>query len=265
MFQIKVDFCGLIAATTPSGQGATPCLVIRSDDENASTEKYQPNGQNGGFAGTEVYGADSAPSNAYGIKAKITATDGMIKLGKIVSITEGTGQSAVTKKYALEKVSISTGGGQIPTLTASCQEVESDCDVAKMPYFAIPAFVLDKAQVAQDIFGVIKIEGDGCELTKADYEFACTVQKDKVEGVKIASDINSGVITLSGTILQTKSNKPVLSVDEEEPGESGWVITQAPDRKNPEAAYKNYEFEMQLVLEKEYPTPAQANAQQQTT
>jgi len=250
-FHIKTDYCGLIAATTPSGSSSVQCLVIRDDQENASTEVYQPNGDDGGFVGTEVYGEDSAPSNAYGLKVKITASEGSIKLGKIVSITDSSVSPSVTKKYALEKISISTGSAQIVTLSASSQEVESDCDSATMPYFAVPAFVLEKANIPQDIFSALSLTGSGCQFSKIDYEISCVVQKDKVEGVKISSDVNSGIITMSGTILQTGSTKPTLTIDSD--NEDGWVITQKPNCKNMEARYKEYDFEAQLVLEKTRP------------
>ena len=88
-FAVKTDYCGLIAATTPSTQDAVSPLVIRDATENVSVEKYQPQGADGSFVGTEIYGQDSAPSNSYGLRADLKLEDGAIKLNKVTTVGDG--------------------------------------------------------------------------------------------------------------------------------------------------------------------------------
>jgi len=240
-FANKTDFCGLVAATTPSGGSAV--LVIRSANENATAEKYQPQGQDGSFLATEVFGADSAPSNAYGLKANLSAAAGAIKLNKVTVI--GTGDNA--KNYALESLTIKTSAGAAPTVDATCQEIEAGATDAAQCHYSVPAFAVTTKHHAQDIFSALVLSGSGCSFTELSATIGGSINKDKVEGVKISSDINSGVITITGTVLQTGDTAPTLGVT----SNAGWVITGPLNCTNPEAAYKSYSFEVQKVLAKD--------------
>ena len=137
-FAPKIDYCGLVVATKPSTQGATSPLVIRDANENVSVEKYQPNGQDGSFVGTEIFGQDSAPSNSYGLQADMNIAAGAIKLNKITTIGEG----ASAKKYALESFEITTAAGSAPAISATCQEIEAGATDAGQCVYSVPAFTL---------------------------------------------------------------------------------------------------------------------------
>lgn len=240
-FATKTDYCGLTAITELADK-----LVIKEDAENVSVEKYQPQGEDGSFLGTEVFGADSAPTNSYGVKGNISLAAGKIKLNKVTTI--GTAPNA--KSYALESITITTAAGAAPTVAAVCQEIEAGAADANQCHYSLPALAFTTKQHAQILFGAFTISGTGCVLTDCSATAGGTINKDKVAGVKISSDINSGVITVSGNILQNGSTAPTITAAD------GWVVTQPPNCTNPETAYKTYAFELQKVLAKDVDAPS---------
>lgn len=242
-FAPKTDFGGLSAID--------PNILVRDDAENTSQEKYQPTGQKGQFCDLEVYGEDQAPTNTYAIKGDLDLDDGDIKIGAIKTIGEG----AAAKKYALESFEIGTAGGTPPTLSATSQLVESGADASTMPYAAIPAFKLRKRHHAQILFAAFTLAGTGCELISCNARCGGTIGKDKLVGVPIGSDVNSVSIVVSGTILQFGDTAPTLNPA------TGWKVTQKPTCTNPEAAKKEYAFELEKNLVIVDPTE---NAQNQS-
>lgn len=208
-----------------------------------------------GLAGTEIYGEDSAPSNSYGLKGDISLAAGKIKLNKVKTI--GDGQAA--KCYALESIQIGTGAGSAPTISATCQEIEAGVSDANQCHYSVPALTLTKKHHAQILFGAFTLTGNGCTLTECAATIGGSINKDKVEGVKISSDINSGVITVTGTVLQTGATEPTLAAA------NGFVITSPLNCTNPEAAYKSYTFELQLILAKDAVTPPSNGGGSQST
>lgn len=253
-FAVKIDYCGLVEATKKNG---TAVLKIRDHDVNGSIEKYQPNGQNGDFVGTDVYGEHLDPKNNYALTADLEVAVGGIKLNKFVEITEGEGESAVTKKYALEEVTITTKGGDPVKISASAKEIEDGAVASKQAYYWIPAFSVSTKQEAQDIFGAFTMTGTGCHLTDCEAKISCSVKPDDVEGVYVSSDCNSGVITVTGKVLSTGGIRPTVAANDEDVSlgnqmTSKWVVTNFPKltESNPEKAAKEYSFELQLILKK---------------
>jgi len=227
-FKEKTDYCGL---STVSAN-----FVVRDDNVNGSNEVYRPQGQDGSFVAVEVFGDDSAPSNSYGVKANTTLTAGAIKLNKITTVGN--------KPYALESVNIGTSAGSPVTLSATCQEVEAGATDAASDHYEVPALTINKSQSAQILFSAFTISGTGCELTDCAAAIACQVGKDKVAGTKIASDINSGLITVTGTILQTGATAPTLAAA------TGWTLTKPAtlSPSNGETTYPTYTFEVTKAL-----------------
>lgn len=247
-FAKKTDYCGLSKLSTS--------IVVRDDALNGSVEKYQPMGQDGSFdQGTEVFGEDTAPSNTYGVKAPgIELTAGKMKLNEVTTIED--------KSYALESVEIETGAGEVLKLSAKSKEIETLPDATVQCKYSIPAFKADTRQHAQILFGAFTLSGKGCTLTGCKASIAGSINVDKVAGVKISSDINSGLITLSGTILRSgnvaDNEVPTITPSAEavELGNgktSKWILTKAPapTEKNPETEYQTYEFELELPLLKD--------------
>jgi len=253
-FAVKFDFCGLVEATKQNNVAA---LLIRDHAINGSNEEYAPNGQNDDIIGIDIYGGDSAPTNSYGLKMKIACVAGAIKLNSIVERTDGTGQSAVTKKYGLENVKIVCKGGSPVAISATAQELEDTATAANQGYYWIPAFAVDTKYEAQDIFGAFTMGGEGCHLTETTADIACKIKKDDVAGVKVSSDCGSGLITVSGTILSTAGNEPTITPKAEAVSlgnemTSNWVLTKSPKptESNPEKAAKQFTFELKLPLKK---------------
>lgn len=234
-FQAKTDYSGLA-----SNSAVGSSLTIRDDAQNLSVENYSPQGQNGDIVAIEVYGEDEAPSNSFGVNADIEADDGDIELNAITVVS--------TKNYALESFEITTGAGAAPTLSATSQLIESGATDAKQCKYEVPAFTLSTKHHAQVLFSAFTLTGTGCTLTACNATVGGTINKDKVEGVIIGSDINSGLVTVSGTVLQTGSTVPTLAAA------SGWKLTQPLNCTNPEAQYKSYAFELQLALVKTEPS-----------
>lgn len=261
-FAPKIDFSGLVEKTK---SGTNTILAIRDHNLNGSEEKYQPTGQDGSFIGTEIYGEDRAPSNSFGLKAKLTAAAGTIKLNSVTSINHGTTQEPDVHNYALASVKVETGGGSPVKISTTSKEIEArTTDDTNQCLYWLPAFVLDTKQHAQLLFGAFTLAGEGCELTKCDFEAKCNVNPDKVEGVKISSDCNSGVITMTGTILSRSGVVPTITAKSEAVSlgndqTSNWIVTKnpKPTENNSEATYKQYSFELELILKKA--PEAQAN------
>jgi hypothetical protein len=236
-FAKKTDYCGLSKLSTS--------IVVRDDALNGSVEKYQPMGQDGSFdQGTEVFGEDTAPSNSYALKAPgVEFKDGDIKLNEVTEVDE--------KSYALESFEIETAAGSAVKMTAKSKEIESDTDATVQCKYPIPAFKISTKQRAQILFAAFTLSGKGCTLTACKASIGGSINVDKVAGVKISSDINSGIITVTGTILRSanvaESESPVITPAE------GWILTNppAPTENNPETEYPTYEFELQLPLAKE--------------
>jgi hypothetical protein len=230
-FHAKTDYCGLSALTALAGK-----IVVKDATDNDSVEKYQPQGADGSFVLTHVYGKDSAPANTYGVKANIGTEDGDVKLNALVTVGE--------KKYALESFEIGTSAGSAPTLSATCQLVEDTATDAAQCHYPVPAFALTTKQHAQDIFSAFEIAGEGCVLTECSASVGGSITKDKNAGEIIASDISQGVITVTGTILQTGDVAPTLTA------KGDFVVTAPPSCTNAETAYKTYSFELQRILAK---------------
>lgn len=230
-FHAKTDYCGLSALTALSGK-----VVVKDATDNDSVEKYQPQGQDGSFVLTEVYGEDSAPTNSYGVKANVDAAEGDVKLNALVTVGE--------RKYALESFEIGTSAGSAPTLSATCQRVEDDATDAAQCHYAVPAFALTTKHHAQDVFSAFDIDGDGCVLTECSASVGGSINKERVAGVTIASDISQGVVTVTGSILQTGATAPTVVA------KNGFVLTAPPSCTNAETAYKTYSFELQRILAK---------------
>lgn len=247
-FLVKKDFCGFSAKSDK--------ILVRDHQLNGSVEKYQPQGQDGSFdQGTEVFGENTAPSNSYGVKAPgVEFEAGAIKLNEVVTVD--------SKPYALESFEIETAAGSPVKLTAKSKEIESGTDATVQCKYPVPAFSLSTKQHAQILFGAFTLSGNGCTLTACKAAIGGSINVDKVAGTKISSDINSGIITVTGTILRSanvaENEPPVITPAE------GWILTNppAPTENNPETEYPTYEFELQKPLVKEEETTP---AEEETT
>lgn len=231
-FLEKTDFCGLAAKF----QNA---IQVRDDNENASSQTYAPATNDGDIFVEEVYGDDSAPSNNYAIKATVnnTAND-PLKIGA------GAVKTVNQKKFALETLTVNTSAGTPVAISATCQELEADAaDTGTC--FIIPPFKIETKHKAQDIFGAIN-SVTNATMTQLNHTIGCTITKDKIAGLNISSDANSGLITITGRLLQKSTAQnaaaPTITVTD------GWTIRQKLTRTNPESSYPEYAFTLTRAL-----------------
>ena len=237
-FKAKTDYCGLAATYSAA-------LQTRDDKENLSSQSYRPVSNEGEIFANEIFGDDSAPSNTYGLKAKLEATGASGKPAKLCI-----GAAAVTtvgdKKYGLESVQINTGAGTPVAISAVAQELEEGASAANAIKFEVPAFTVETRHKAQDIFGAISAIVNAT-MTSCNAQIACTISKDKIAGTKVSSDCNSGLITITGTLLQKSTANDAAAVSLTVA--AGWTLDQAPNRTNPESAYPEYAFTITRALE----------------
>ena len=222
-------------------------LQVRDETENASAESYRPISNDGDIFANEVYGEDSAPSNNYALKGTLEN-----KANDPLLIGAGAVKTVGNKKFGLETLNINTSAGTPVAISASVQELESDADNTGTR-FVVPPFTVTTKHKAQDIFGAID-SITNATMTTLNHVIGCTITRDKIEGTKLSSDANSGLITITGTLLQksTANNAaaPTLTVA------NGWTLTQKPTRTNPESAYPEFAFTITKALELYVAAPA---------
>jgi len=233
-YSTKNDYCGLTTAINPATGSAL--IELRSDNENASQSTYAPVGETGGVIGIEVYGHAATPSNVYALKGQITATEGKIKLGAVQTIN--------TKKFRLTSVKFTTAANSAVGISAAAVMVEDAAVNNDAKNYVVPAFTLDTAHVAQDIFSAFSVTGTGANLIACDAEAKLDADIDTLVGEPISNGVGNALLVVSGTILVKGDIVPTIAVTTD----SGFVVTKAPTCDNPETAYKSYAFEITKPL-----------------
>lgn len=244
-FAVKKDYSGL--STKYSGS-----LVIRNDNPNLSGEEYKPTGQHGDFIEHEQYGLDGAPTNNFAVVKDINAAANSLEIGAITAVEVG---DHGTKKFALERVSISTTGGGEPTVSATSKLVEDDATDATASKYKIPAFKLLKRHCAQDIFSAFNFSG-AVELVSANYEIGGTVDPTRVAGVTLASDIKEGQIVITANFLRKGADSAEYTITANE----GWDMQAVVSPDNQETSKPTFSVTFTKILTKTEPTAAAAAA-----
>ena len=235
-FPTKTDYAGLHAIAA--------ALEVKTDSLGATNEVYSPMGENGDIAGIEVYGEDATPSNEYSVTGAVTLAAGAIQLNAVNSVAN--------KKYGIAEISGTTGAGAAPTVSAASQLLESTATDAANSHYPVPAIAITTKQTAQDVLGSFAMSGERCELTKCNWSVKCTINPDKLQGEIKSTDCNSGLATVTGTVLSCNGITPTITPS------TGWTLTKPPALSDatPEAAYKEFTFELQKTLVKVSPTAA---------
>lgn len=231
-FLAKKDYSGLSATYSSA-------LAVRKDSPNISTQAYRPVDNDGEIFAEEIYGEDAAPSNDYGLKGQwATTAQAPLTIGAGVITTVD------SKKYGRENITINTGAGSPVTVSATAQQLEDGASTDGT-VFKVPAFTLTTAHKAQDIFGAIDEVTNG-SVTQLNYAISCTISKDKIAGVKYSSGANTGLLTITGKLLQKSTAGSAA-----EPGitlNTGFTLVNlTPD--NPESTYPEYSFTITRPLE----------------
>ena len=239
-FPTRKDFCGLASVSSLSS-----AIRCNGGDEDISVTPYEPTGQKGDIVAIETYGENATVSNSYDIKTDLDVDDGDIKLNSVVAITEGTGNGAVTKKYALESFTISTSNNGTPTLSAQGKQVESGADNATQCLVSVPAFEVSKKHHAQILFAAFDMGTTGCDLIECSATVGGQIDVDVGEEGILGSDIKAAKITVQGKILKHGSANPVVTVA------SGWKITKPLSLSSPAGQYEEYSFTVEKKLAKD--------------
>ena len=224
-FQQKVDVYGLAEANK---------LIIQSTTGGETATNVEAIGEDGSIVANVVCGEIANPSCQMKLKSSITKTAGQWKIGGVSSFN--------SKKFALEKISISTSAGAAPSISASGKQVNDDA--ATGCYYPVPAFELTTKHHAQILFSAFTLSGTGCHLTGASYEIGGTVNPVTIDAYPIAFDVVQGKITVSISIKQCGSVTPTLT-----PGD-GFIITTPLASSNPDAEYPTYSATLTKYLTK---------------
>lgn len=218
-FKEKVDYFSLADAGN---------LVLVSAAEGRTAQVVEAQGQDGSVVASEVFGETRAPSCEYKLKAAYSSAAGALKLGGVSSVTS----EKTPRKFALVSISISTGAGAEPTLSASGEQVEDGATDGCV--YGVPAFSLETKHHAQILFGAFSVGGEGCHLTQADYGISAELAKATKDGECLAFDVTNGRIEASLTVKQCGANAPTIT-----PGE-GWKITAPLSETNPDSDYPTF-------------------------
>lgn len=229
----KKDYCGLGRANklvcVGDAQGASGSLATAQDDAGSVV------------ASTYVDGGASA-SNTYDVVGAVEfkgADATLIKLGTVNSV----GTSPDQQKFMLTGVSFGTSSTDAPSFSASAVRVESGATTGAV--YALPAFTLPKRQKAVLLFQEAELGGTGCHLTSSAYNASASgnVKRDEC-GVEYASDIHTGMLTATLTIIQTGSAEPTVTADTE----NGWAISSPLTQTNSKSTYPTWTVSLELPL-----------------
>lgn len=224
----KIDYCGLADIDG---------LALNDHNDNASATYLEKQGGNGAICATEMFGTRLAPSNSYRLNDDVSLED--IVLGAVKTIE--------SKKYALKEFSVTTGGGQAPQVSASCQQIEDDPAYPPCT-FPLPSLTLKKWFHAQVMSGAT-VTGDKCEVTGTSFKATCDIPLSENDGEIIASDTANGKIEEQLTILQYGTAKPQIQL----PAGGGWVISSPLSCTRPDSDFPTWTVTLSKPLEKEEP------------
>jgi hypothetical protein len=228
-FKNKIDWFGLAKEGTN--------LVAVSESDGASAQTVDVPDDKGSFAVTTMFGESVAPSVDYKLKGtfkQLGNNEADIKLGQVATANE--------KTVALASITINTGAGSEPTVSASGEQVQ-DGATAECVY-EIPPFELTTRHHAQILFDAFQLSGDGCYLQTANYTIEGSLVKATKDGVCLAFDIIEGKIEAQITIAQVGEEKPLLTLGE------GWVFTSPLACENPDASYPSWSATIKKNLTK---------------
>lgn len=222
-FKTKTDYFGF---SDLSG------IVLSETSENRSAQVAEAQGENGFNVASEVYGERIAPACSYIIKGR-TVSLGDITLGKVNTV-EG-------KSFCVSEIAITTGAGQVPTMSINGQQIEDNATEACTTIASgVTVTGLHHAQT----FGAFEISGQGAHLTNSSWSAQCTINTADKDGVMIAHDITDGRMTVTGTIQVSNASYPIptLSVG------NGWILTSPLSETNPNGDYPTYGFTLTKYL-----------------
>ena len=221
--------------TEPYGIADGTNIVVLDTQGGETAQNVEAVGEDGSVvANTETL---VNPSATLALKAAISKTLGQWKLGNVS--TDG------TKKFALEKIEITTTAGAAVSISIAGKQVQSDATTGCT--YSVPAFTLTTKHHAQILFSAFSLSGTGCHLTSATYTIEGTINLVTKDGSVIGFDIVQGKIEVSVSIKQCGSAAPELTAGD------GFQVTSPLAETNPDADYPTFTATLTKYLAKDAP------------
>ncbi len=226
-FTDKIDWFGLTGDSIP--------LFILSDDDGGSNEYNEYKAQNGALTDSITFGAKKAPSNEFGLSGDLEQDDGApFKLGGVNTVS--------SKKYGLEKISISTTAGELPSISVSGKQLEDAATEAA--WYVVPDFTLANDESAQILWSAFTLTGADCHLQTANYELGISLPTKNKDGYPRAHGVAAGYIECQITVTQCGSTVPILAAG------AGWVVSDQLKCSNPDSDCPTWSATLRMFLER---------------
>lgn len=232
-FNTVTDFYGLADGTM---------LACKASNENAGAQLVEaPMNDRGDIPAHEVLETVRNPSCDYEMLAAwargAETTPNPVQLGGLSQL-DG-------KAFVLSNLTISTGAGSAPSISASGGQVNDGA--AEGDVYDIPAFSVAFKHTAQILWGAFTVGGTGCHLTQANYTASVTLSRGTVNGSTVSHDVQAGRITAAITISQVGDTAPTLTP------ETGWSVTSPLTKNKSDAQYPVWTAALTKYLTKKIP------------
>jgi len=203
---VQTDYFGL----------ADTALVLISSTENRSAQNVETPNERGDIISRDVFGESFAPSCEYKLQEDLSKA---ISLGNVSTVG--------TEKVVLTKLSIKTGAGKEPQISASGESIQdAGTATSTVALGTVVCSVRHKAQILGTAF---TLSGTGCVLNECGIDYEAAITKTEKNGVVLVHDMSAGKATVQATILQTGSTKPSVTAAE------GWDITSPLTESDPDS------------------------------
>lgn len=215
----KRDFCGLSVANK---------ILVKSSNDGASSSLLEKPGTDGSIKYVRAYGDKNAtPSNEYVLASAVTASEFQVQVGKVNTVTFGEGNSAETRRYALQQVVITTGAGIEPTISANAVRIE-DATRTEKPFEAI-GISLSTEEISQLPLSCFSGTTSGVELTKTTTTISCDISLHTKNADPVASGNSKGKIEVQLEFGQYGADEPKITVSQ------GWTVSKAWSCSDPDS------------------------------
>jgi hypothetical protein len=233
-FNTVTDYYGLADGTMLAAKAAT---------ENAAAQLVEaPPNDKGDIPAHEVLATIRNPSCDYEMLAAwargAESTPNPVQLGGLTAID--------SKAFVLSQLTINTGAGSAPAISASGGQVMDGADEGDV--YDIPAFSVAFKHTAQILWSAFTLSGTGCHLTQANYTASVNLSRGTVNGGTVSHDVQQGKITATITISQVGDAAPTLT-----PG-TGWSVTGVLTKSKPDAQYPTWTATLTKYLTKKIPS-----------
>ena len=228
-FQDKTDWYNLTADGAP--------LEVIGDEPNETNEYKEYPAQDGSFIDSIAYGNTKAPSNDLVLTDDWAIAHEEVKLGGVNEVDD--------ESFALMELDINTTAGEMPTISASGQQVQDDAETKR--FYALPETTVKNEETAQILWGAFSLSGSGCHLQSANYKASIQLPKPTKNGVPLAFGVARGVIECQITVTQTGNTAPTLTAGE------NWQISQRLKSSNPDSDVPTWTATLRRFLPKTLP------------